>query len=88
MVIGRIRCSAAAPAVASTIKIASGPYATDVSASSDSAERPSTGVICSLDTSRARSGGPISQRHTAAAALCSAGCPSDTPVLYDDRNPV
>jgi len=61
--------------------IASGPEATDVRASRDRADNPSTGVIRSLDTSRARSGGPISQRHTAAAALCSADCPSDTPVL-------
>lgn len=43
--------------------IASGPYATDVNASSDSADSPSTGVICSLDASRTRSGGPIRKRH-------------------------
>ncbi len=54
---------------------------TDVRASRDGADSPSTGVIRSLDTSRARSGGPIRQRHTATATLCSAGCPSDTPVL-------
>src|SRR5579875_440593 len=64
-VIGRIRCRAAAPAAASTARIASGPYATEVSASSDSADSPSTGVICSRDTSRARSGGPISSRQSA-----------------------
>src|SRR5882724_2720006 len=38
--------------------MASGPYATDVSASRDSADSPSTGVICSRETSRARTGGP------------------------------
>ena len=47
--------------------IASGPYATDVSASRDSADRPSTGVICSRDTSRARSGGPTRTCQIAAA---------------------
>ena len=48
------------PAAASTAMIASGPYATEVRASRDSADSPSTGVICSLVTSRARSGGPTS----------------------------
>src|SRR6266851_6752415 len=42
--------------------IASGPYATEVSASSDRADRPSIGVICSRETSRALSGGPIRTR--------------------------
>ena len=42
-VIGRMKWSAPAPATASTTMIASGPYATDVKASSDRAESPSTG---------------------------------------------
>lgn len=66
-VIGSTRCGAPAPATARTARIASGPYATDVSASRDSADRPSTGVICSRDTSRAPSGGPTRTCQIAAA---------------------
>src|SRR5580700_9589872 len=69
IVMGRTRCSAPAPATASTTMIASGPYATEVSASSDSAGRPSVEVICSLETSDARSGLPTSTRHADPAAL-------------------
>src|ERR1700753_2328145 len=47
--------------------MASGPYATDGRASRDSADSPSTGVICSRDTSRARSGGPTKTCQIAAA---------------------
>ncbi len=41
-VMGRMRCSAPTPATARTTRIASGPYATEVKASRDSAERPCT----------------------------------------------
>ena len=49
--------------------IASGPYATEVSASRESADSPSTGVICSLVRSRARSGGPTSRCQAPAAVF-------------------
>jgi len=45
-VIGSTSGSAPIPARARTTMIASGPYATEVNASSDSADSPSTGVIC------------------------------------------
>lgn len=85
-VMGSTRCSAPTPATARTTMTASGPYATDVRASSDSADSPSTGVICSLDASRTRSGGPIRKRHADAVTprlrvrrfgiLCTVGEPS------------
>ena len=51
-VIGSIFARAPAPAVASTTSIASGPYATELSASSDSAAIPSTLVISPLTAFR------------------------------------
>jgi hypothetical protein len=63
-VIGRTRCRALAPASASTTMIASGPYATEVSASRESADSPSTGVICSWEASLDRSGRPIRRFQT------------------------
>jgi hypothetical protein len=67
IVMGSTRCRAVAPAPASTTMMASGPYATDVRASSDRAERPSTGVMRSLAASEWRSGRPVSNCHPAAA---------------------
>ncbi len=54
--------------------IASGPYATDVRASSDRAESPSTGVICSLEASLDRSGRPISRFQAERPPGRLAGC--------------
>ena len=48
--------------------MASGPYATEVKASRDRAESPSTGVISSWEICLARSGGPISARQADLAA--------------------
>ena len=67
-VIGSTRCSELAPATAARVtRMASGPYATEVSASRERAESPSTGVICSLATSLMRNAGPTTRRRTALA---------------------
>src|SRR5664280_651676 len=69
MVMGNMRCNAVAPAPARTSNIASGPYATDVRASNDKAEIPSTGVIRSEDASSAVSARPKRTRRTVSDAL-------------------
>ena len=72
IVIGQTRWSAPTPASAMTTTIASGPYATEVSVSSERAERPSTGEIRSLMVSEMRSGRPTRTRQIDANAAAGA----------------
>ncbi len=60
IVIGSILASAPAPAEASTTSMASGPYATELIASSDSAGMPSMLVICPFSAPPGR-GHPVAR---------------------------
>jgi len=65
IITGRTRCSAESPAEASAAMIASGPWATEVSASRERAGNPVRVLISSRETSLARSGRPNTPKHGA-----------------------